>query len=494
MDDKNSGPLNIAAERAVLAGLCQFGQELFTDISSIVSTESFSTTENKCLYTVLSDILQESATADLPSILSKSTVLGYSNILLDQNNMNYIKALFSFKIAKENSVKNAVIIKKLEVARCGRKLGKDIYWQLSQIDGSESLDKIISILEQPVFAFTTSLSGSVEDKTQNAFDGLEDFVNELAAQKTPIVGIPSPFPIYNSVIGGGRRAGYVYLIAARPKTGKSSFAVNDAVHVTVNLNIPVLYLDTEMSLSDTRQRLIACMTEMPIADVEQGKFSNNEFDFNKVRAEIKRTKGKSLSYRKVAGKSFDEVLSTIRRWIIQTVGMNGDKANPCMVIYDYFKLTSADALKEMQEFQAIGFQLQSLTDFCNNYGVSCSAYVQESREGLIAQSDRLLWFCASVAYLKRKSAEEIMTSGPLNGNMKLVVTADQRFGPGLEENDWINLGFDKDKCKINELNTRFTETKDDSFQIEQTEDNNEPEFTDEDFDKYDFGDDRYRKN
>ena len=60
-----------------------------------------------------------------------------------------------------------------------------------------------------------------EDRTDKMSVGVDDYVENLISNPTPIVGIPSPWATYNEAIGGGRRRGGVYLTAARPKVGKA---------------------------------------------------------------------------------------------------------------------------------------------------------------------------------------------------------------------------------------------------------------------------------
>ena len=72
-----------------------------------------------------------------------------------------------------------------------------------------------------------------------------------------MIGISTGFPAYDEAIGGGLRRKCVDLVAARPKVGKSMFGDAVAMHVSKNLGIPVLVLDTEMSKEDHLNRMLA---------------------------------------------------------------------------------------------------------------------------------------------------------------------------------------------------------------------------------------------
>ena len=386
--------------------------------------------------------------------------MGFS--LDNRENLEYLRSLFTFPINLENVKKNSVIIKKLDIIRKAQQLTKKIYTELSDMNGSESLSDILSKIEGPLVDFSINCSDTDQNKVGLIGTNVLDFIQHLKENKNSVTGIPSFMPRYNAAIGGGRRRGGVYLIGARPKSGKSTNAINDAIHVAKVLGTPVLYLDTEMSKEGQLPRILARMSNIKIKEIENGDFGDNEFKETKIVEAGKELEKIPFYYIKVSGMKFDVILSHIRKWIIQDVGQFEGRTKDCLVIYDYFKLMDQSSLENMQEFQALGFQISALADFCGKYDFPVSAYVQLNRDGIsketsdiISQSDRLLWLCSSFAILKRKTRDEITVDGPINGNGKIIPTCEQRYGPGIEEGDYINLSVDWDKCTVTEGRTAF---------------------------------------
>lgn len=470
-------PSNLASERVVLAGLCQFGALVFNECNEILNLDCFIHNNNPYIYKTVHSILSESSSVDIPSIVAKATTFGYL-FADDKESMQFIKSLFTYGVKPENVIQNAKSIRKMEIARSAQHRTREIFKSLSKVTGEESFSEIISKIEQPIFDFTMSITSDSGDRTEALGDGVQEYLQHLKDNPNANTGIPSIFPTYDMAIGRGRRRGGVYLIGARPKVGKSSIAINDGVHVA-QTGCPVLYLDTEMSKHGQLPRALAKLSSVTMEDIETAAFAQNDFSNTCIMDAAERLSKLPFYYRRIAGKSFGEILSIIRNWVMKTVGITDGRTNNCLVVYDYFKMMDTSALENMQEYQAMGFQIQQLTDFCGKYDVPCSAFVQINREGIdkdtsdiLSQSDRLLWLCSSVAFLKRKSRDEIIQDGRENGNMKLIVTPEQRFGPGLEEEDWINLSFNKAKCQLNELGTRHT-TKSDSFQEEEGIDESE---------------------
>lgn len=448
-------PTNIAAERAVLAGLCQHGGSTYTDISEFLTTDCFTKNINQNIYKCLSEIFKTIETVDYPTIVVKSKELGLSS-LDEQTNQDYIIALFNYKVDKATVRSNASSLRKLHVIRNAQNSVKEIYFKLNEMTGNETLSDILTAVEEPIYSFTNTITTTSDDRTKLLCEDILSYIEHVTQNKIETIGIPSPWYRYNDAIGGGRRRGGVYLTAARPKAGKSTLAINDAIHCAYKLNIPVLYLDTEMTEAGQWPRILAKLSKLPINSIERGYLKEVEID--RLVQVGKDITNMPLYYRKIAGKNFAEIVSIIRNFIVQHVGVLNGKTKDCLVIYDYFKLMDAQVLADMQEYQAMGFQIQELTNLCIKYDIACSAYVQLNRDGItkdtsdaVSQSDRLVWLCSSLAMLKRKSIEEMNLDGFEMGNTKLIVCAEQRYGPGLDENDYVNMMIQRDKCIVDEV-------------------------------------------
>lgn len=242
------------------------------------------------------------------------------------------------------------------------------------------------------------------------------------------------------------------------KTHNSIIAQNTGVYLS-NLGIPVLILDTEMEYKDVLPRILANISEVSINKIESGSFAQSDFEKKAVEGAVKQIEDSPLYYKTIAGKSFDEIMSTVRRWIYSTVGINKEgRANQCLVIYDYFKIMDAGDIGDMAEFQAMGFQISKLTDFCKTYDFPCLSFVQLNRDGVakegtdvIAQSDRLLWLCNSFSIFKEKSEEDMEAHGWNNGNRKLITLKSRYGGEAQSSKDHISMQFKGDISSLKEV-------------------------------------------
>lgn len=453
-----------ASERAVLAGICSYGEEAYLDIADIVQESTFTIDSNGIIYKCLKRLCENNnkPKIDVASIYSVAQELGVSHILSKKEEAQHLKAIIDFPVSLENVRKFAAKIRKLEITRLLRKQLEGAQDKLLEINGSESITSILSIAEDTVFNFSSLLNDTDNNPTHIAKD-IDAYLNDLIENKIDQVGIPTGFSVYDQAIGGGLRKGTVNVIAARPKTGKTLLADNMGFYVANKLKIPVLNMDTEMSVGDHLNRVLAMMTETEISTIETGKFSSSPDQKTKIQNASEELKQTPLFYKTIAGKPFEEQLALMRRWIVKEVGLNDNgTAKPCMIVYDYLKLMdSAGISQDMKEYQVLGFMMTALHNFAVRYQIPILAFVQLNRDGITKEStdtasgsDRIIWLCSNFTIFKRKSDEEIAEDGSKNGNRKLVPLV-SRHGGGLDDNDYINCHMKGWCAKITEGSTRL---------------------------------------
>jgi replicative DNA helicase len=450
---------DVGAERAVLAGLLQYGIDGYILVSDLITSETFDNSNNQIIYKCITRIIDNEQSVDIASVLSAAEHLGFSETVNTPQELKYIKSLFDFPINQDNILSFAAQIKKFEFARKIKKLTAKISKDIDDVKGSESINEILQILENPVTDFLREDDGG--DLPEKIGEGIDDYVTFLSENKCDIIGIPTGFRSYDEAIGGGLRRKCVDLVSARPKVGKSVFADNVALNVS-SRGTPVLVLDTEMSKEDHLNRLLANISGVPINEIATGKFVDDPDKNEQVIDAVKQLSKIPYSYVSVAGKPFDQILNLVKRWVVQEIKNDEyGKTNDCLIIYDYLKLMSSSSItNNIQEYQALGFQITSLHNLCVKLDIPCLSFVQLNRDGItkestdaVSGSDRLIWLCTSFSIFKIKSPEELAEDGPNAGNRKLVPIV-SRHGAGMDDGDYINMVMDGSHAKLTELRTR----------------------------------------
>ena len=456
MDSKLS---DVGSERAVLAGLFAYGLESYVEISDFLTHNSFSHRNNQVIYKCVEKILQSEAQIDLPAILSASEQLNLSEVVQTNQELEYIRDLMEYPVKQENVPHFAAQIKKFELARKAQRIAKKISKDIEDINGDESIDEIINLIESPITEFLRQ--DEVGQKPEKLGDDIDEYLEFLIENKCDQIGLSSGFPRFDAVVGGGLRRKCVDLVSARPGVGKSVFADNVALH-NARKGIPVLMLDTEMSKEDHLNRIISNISGVPISEVSTGQFAEDDEKVIRVQEAIDEIRDIPYTYVSVAGAPFETIMNTIKRWIIQDVGQDEyGRTNDCLVVYDYLKLMSSTSItNNIQEYQALGFQITNLHNLAVKLDFPCLSFVQLNRDGItkestdaVSGSDRLIWLCTSFSIFKLKSAEELAEDGPNAGNRKLV-TLKARHGAGLLDGNYINMNMIGSHSQLNELRTR----------------------------------------
>ncbi len=435
-------------EASVIAGILQHGPDCLLDIEDIISPNDFHWRHNKNIFSLLQYLVKEKdvKTFDIPTLICASKERS-CQIISKGDPTEFLESLFEYKTSsQENTQKMAVVIFKLSLARRGIKHLIDTKNDLLEITGQEGIDEIIGKIEEPIFDFTSKLI-SQNDGLKPLCEDLIENLKILASTPQDMVGLPTGYPKWDKAIGGGLRRGTVNVIASRPKVGKSFICMNMARNIAEN-NIPVLYLDTELLRSVQMHRLTSLITGVELDHIETGKFAQSETEKKTIWDLRKEIQGLAITHCSIAGQNIQNAISVARRWMVKSVGFNDQgQANPCLAIYDYLKLTNADEIgsKRMQETQLLGFLISALHDFAMQWGIPILATVQLNRDGVnqtggefAAGSDRFLWLGSNFSVLKRKTRKEMAEDPPSNGTKKLMVT-DTRYGPGMFENEYINI-------------------------------------------------------
>jgi hypothetical protein len=142
---------------------------------------------------------------------------------------------------------------------------------------------------------------------------------------------------------------------------------------------------------------------------------------------------------------------------------------------DYIKIMSSSDIKEIKEYQLIGFQFSALNDLVGKYNSACLCLAQLNRDGItrqdsgvVAGSDRIGMYCTSLCYLRDKVAGD-ENRNEYNMAMTPVLT---RYGEPLYDGDYINFNKVGNVCKIlegptrNELNELDSSVPEKGFEID----------------------------
>jgi len=441
-------------EQKLLTTLIRDPEKIFDVDGHWITAEDFQYTSSRCIYSAIVDLASGSGQIDKIVLESKISEMFRPYYKRKQEAIRRcIEKLFA-----TDPVENLSVYAKIVVNSAVKRRAKRHLKSMSRaVDDIEDYQDLISHFETSVAKFSVEqLKTSEITKVGENFDKwIQERIDRCKKGKS--LGISSGLDYYDEAIGGGFRRGTIDIIAARAKTGKSFLAFNIAWNVAKQ-NIPVLYLDTELDEDSQMDRLISIMSGVPIKYLETGKFLRNSKMKTRVKKARKAIRTLPLDYVEIKGWPIRKQISYIRSWFARIVGKGEDGLyKPALVILDYLKIMDlSDKGNNMAEWEALGHNMSSLHNLMGELQSPMFTMVQQNRigieedhEGTISGSDRLSWFCDSLAIMARRRGEDIIADyenperneGEEPANLLLKVRL-SRFGSGNEDGEYILLYSD----------------------------------------------------
>lgn len=374
---------------------------------------------------------------DLPIIINEAVTNG---VYSKKEEIEYIYSIYDMPLSESNfeiTLKNVNdSINKFKLYK-GLRNNIELLTENAQ-KGLDSSD-IIGKVESSIMDISTAAQSIKEPK--NMADGLEEYIDHLRTHKVDLMGISTGYPILDQQIDG-LVPGTLNVIAARKKMGKSTLLMNIAIYVAYVLKLPVLYVDTEMTFNEWRNRAIACMSEVSERKVKHGGYDDTTYKTIYDRC-INIVKEGKLFHEYMPGYNVDKLVSLYKKYKI--------KENIGLMVFDYIKEPDSSS-GDRKEYQLLGDVTTKLKDLSGILDIPALTAVQLNRDGDVADSDRIARYADVVAHwMKYNSKEEIDAIGGNfeRGSHKLVIR-DTRRGGGTSDFG-IGYTFKGSSLKINEV-------------------------------------------
>jgi len=183
---------------------------------------------------------------------------------------------------------------------------------------------------------------------------------EYIGQMDEIVSysVPTNLGELNRMIGGWE-AGRLYAIAARPKVGKTTLALNAAVQALAD-DAVVLMFSLEMPRRELYGRLLACTAFVPQADIQQFlKHEKTLDDFPQDQREALESAIADISAAPLYVLEASEVRAGIHDVMAAVVDVKSrHEERPIIVFIDYLQLLVNDAMNSLSEITNITRELK----------------------------------------------------------------------------------------------------------------------------------------
>jgi len=310
---------------------------------------------------------------------------------------------------------------------------------------TKSSDDLINIVQSDMLSL--SLNSGAISEPKHVADGLDEYIISIQDEKVDVIGLSTGYPVLDKVIDG-LVPGTLMIVAARKKMGKSTFLTNIAAHVAVNDGYPVLYLDTEMTFKEWRDRVLSIISGVKERTIKHGGFKDIPAVAQKISEAATYLKKSKLYHHYLPGYNVEKISALYKKYKF--------KEDIKLAIFDYIKEPEASSIEAgRKEYQILGDVTTKLKDLSGQLDIPFLTAVQLNRSGDVADSDRIARYGDIVAFWgmrNLKTAEEEGWDLDTHGYYGLSIK-DSRRGGGTGEAG-IGFKFFKTTLTIKEVDQR----------------------------------------
>lgn len=261
-------PHSSEAEQSILGGLL-LDNGAWDRVGDAVTGADFYRHEHRLIFEAIGTMVCVGKPADVVTVFEHLQRAGQ---IADVGGLPYLNAL-------AQSVPSAASIRRYaEIVRERAMLRKLIAAAGDATELAWAAQDAQTVSDQIATIFGALQQGQVRKAPRLISDlmvGRIDHYEALAAGTEPR-GWPTSIPGLDRMLNGGLRAGKVYVLAARPKVGKSSLAQQIAMQLA-GAGLPAMILSQEMEASELVDRAIANKGRVNYSDLITGKMSEDQW-------------------------------------------------------------------------------------------------------------------------------------------------------------------------------------------------------------------------
>ncbi|MDP8204358.1 MAG: replicative DNA helicase [Candidatus Tenebribacter mawsonii] len=279
------------------------------------------------------------------------------------------------------------------------------------------VEDIVDEAEQMIFNIAERPNRKSFEWIHNIISKTVKNIEETAASKKNVLGVPSGFIALDRKLGG-LRPGQLIIVAARPAMGKTSFALNLASNAAVQYDKKVGIFTMEMESDELLMRMMSSASEVSMDNMLKG-FGMNQKKMLRIAGAAEVLSGKEIYIDDTGANTILDIRAKTRRLKAEIKGLD-------LIIIDYMQLMSSSRNRENRQ-QEISEISRSLKILAKELGLPVIALSQLNR-GVEGRDD------------KRPKLSDLRESGAIEQDADIVmfiyrdeVYNEQTEEPGIAE-------------------------------------------------------------
>ena len=356
-------PQNIDAEISVLG--CGFLEKAALDkIMDEVSEDMFYSEANRIIYRVMKNLHVNDIPIDANTVCNE---LDKTKELAKVGGVEYITDIINSVPSTANLSYYIKIIFDKAVLRnliaTSTKIQDDCY------NEEDAVVDIVENAERNILSVYNDRLGKDIQKIQDILPEMQKSMEKLAESKSEFTGIRTGFYDYDNITRGLQKRS-VIIIAGRPGSGKSAFALNVALNAAINEKKSVAFFSLEMGAEEVVSRMFGCVGKIDGDVLKTGKRKNTDWKkWNEAMSELSDTK---FYLDDTAGISVSEIRRKCRKLKNSEDGLD-------LIVIDYLQLLTSSTKYAGQRVQEVSEISRDIKKLAMELEVPVIALAQLSR-------------------------------------------------------------------------------------------------------------------
>ena len=457
-------PSNVEAEQAVIGSLL-LDPEAITKIAAFLRAQDFYLEKHRWIYETILDLHEQRDPIDFLSVI---TGLEQRERLDNAGGSAYLMSLLNSVPTAAHVEHYARLVEQTAVQR--RLLDASAQIATIAFDGDEDVDQQIARAEQLIFDVAQRRLTQELIPIKRAVGQWIDRIDTLREHQGEMFGIQSGFADLDKVLGGLQRSDLI-IVAGRPGSGKTSFALSIAYNAALQKHRRIAIFSLEMSAQQLVERLIAQVadtvaSELP-GDYERLRIDSQNLRLGNINDEQLHVLARASGMLSEAEIFIDEsslvtpieIRGKARRLKAEMGGLD-------LIIVDYLQLMSDRAGRSENRVQEMSNISRQLKFLARELDVPVVALSQLSRaveartdkrpqlsdlreSGSIEQdADVVVMLFREKSYYPTLDAwQRSHPNKPYPEHIAEIIVAKHRHGPTTE----FNMFFDEKRAKFKDL-------------------------------------------
>ena len=263
-------PQSLEAEQSVL-GAMLIDSRCVPNVIGVLRPEDFYLQQNRDIFETIYSMFNFSEVIDPVTVLNKMKERGVCD---EQTTPGYLMQLMEITPTAANVLEYAAIVRDKSLLRGISQAGADIV-EMAQ-DGAGTASSILESAEKKIYALRKGAAAEGLEHIGTVLVKVFDRLAELARLDQDFPGISTGLKDLDRKINGLNKSDLV-LIAARPGMGKTSIALNIALHAAKHTGKTVVFFSLEMSREQLAMRLISNESFVDNQKLVTGRLTEDEW-------------------------------------------------------------------------------------------------------------------------------------------------------------------------------------------------------------------------